>query len=226
VCDVREQTLNGIASLDVDTGGNGGIHVLSAPRSNTAVRFRIVANADSERDARNLIAGVVVSADGGRIRATGPQTRAREWWAVSVEVEAPRELPMTLMTRNGPITVEGVSGRTRFDTTNGPVALRDISGDVRGRTVNGPVDVELTGNRWNGDGLDIETTNGRVRMTVPSGYNAMLRAETNQGGIDIAFPIATQGRLSDRRRVDTTLGNGGAPLRIRTANGGVSVVRQ
>jgi hypothetical protein len=227
VWEVREQTLSGIASLDVDTGGNGGIHVRSASGTNTAVRFRIVANAGSERDARDLIAGVRVSADGGRIRATGPETRDRESWAVSVEIEAPRELPMTLMTKNGPITVEGVSGRTRFDTTNGPVGLRDVSGDVRGRTVNGPVDIELDGSRWNGDGLAVETTNGRVSMALPSGYNATLLAETNHGGIDIAFPITRQGRIGDqRRRVDTTIGNGGAPLRIRTANGGVSVVRR
>src|SRR5436190_10824293 len=88
---------------------------------------------------------------------------------------------------------------TRFDTTNGGV------------------NIALEGSRWQGDGLDVETTNGGVRMKLPAGYNAELHTETNNGGIDIDFPITVRGQLADlRRRIDTTIGSGGAPLRGRT----------
>ena len=50
---------------------------------------------------------------------------------------------------------------------------------------------------------------------------------THNGGIDIDFPITVRGRISDmRRRIDTTIGSGGAPLRVRTVNGGVSIARR
>ena len=226
-CDVREESLGGLTSLDVDSGGNGGIRVRGTAGTGTRVRFRVVGNARDDRDAREIMQGVRITTDGGRIRVTGPQSRDGQWWHVEVEVEAPRELPLTLTTSNGGIAIEGTTGRARFDTQNGGVALRDVSGDVRGRTVNGGVSLALEGTQWQGAGLDVETTNGGVRMELPANYNAELHTETNNGGIDIDFPITVRGRVSDmRRRIDTTIGSGGAPLRVRTVNGGVSIARR
>lgn len=226
-CDVREESLRSVSSLDVDSGGNGGIRVRGTSGSTTRVRFRVVGNARDERDARELVREVRISTDGGRIRVSGPQSRRDEWWNVDVEIEAPRDLPLTLTTRNGGIALDGVSGRTRFDTTNGGVSLQDVSGDVRGRTVNGGLNISLEGNRWRGEGLDVETTNGGVRMELPAGYNAELHTETHNGGIDIDFPITVRGRVSDlRRRIDATIGSGGAPLSVRTVNGGVRIARR
>jgi DUF4097 and DUF4098 domain-containing protein YvlB len=226
-CDVREESLSGISSLDVDSGGNGGIRVRGIAGTATRVRFRVVGNASDDRDAREIVQQVRVTTDAGRIRVTGPRSRNDEWWNVEVEIEAPRDLPMTLTTSNGGIALEGTAGRARFDTQNGGVALRNVSGDVRGRTVNGGVSIALEGSQWQGAGLDVETTNGGVRMELPSNYNAELHTETNNGGIDIDFPVTVRGRLSDmRRRIDTTIGSGGAPLRVRTVNGGVSIARR
>ena len=223
-CDVREESLSGVASLDVDSGGNGGIRVRGAAGTATRVRFRVVGNARDDRDAREIVQAVRITTDGGRIRVTGPRNRDGEWWNVEVEIEAPRELPMTLTTSNGGIALEGTTGRARFDTQNGGVALRDVAGDVQGRTVNGGVSIALQGTQWQGAGLDVETTNGGVRMELPANYNAELHTETHNGGIDIDFPVTVSGRLSDmRRRIDTRIGSGGAPLRVRTVNGGVSI---
>lgn len=226
-CDVREESLGRIDSLDVDSGGNGGIRVRAMSATSTRVRFRVVGHARTEGDARDLVEAVRISTDKGRIRVSGPRTRDAEWWNVDVEIEAPRELPMTLATSNGGIALEGTSGRTRFDTTNGGVALVGVSGDVRGRTVNGGLHITLDGSRWRGEGLDVETTNGGVRMELPAGYNAELHTQTSNGGIDIDFPVTVRGRLSSRpRRIDTTIGSGGAPLSVRTVNGGVSIAQR
>jgi hypothetical protein len=78
-------------------------------------------------------------------------------------------------------------------------------------------EIALEGSRWQGEGLNVETHNGGVHLELPAGYNAELHTETNNGGIDIDFPITVSGRLSDvRRRIDTTIGSGGPPLRLRT----------
>lgn len=223
-CDVREETLRRVSLLDVDPGGNGGIRVRGTSGSTTRVRFRVVANARDERDARELVERVRIHTDGGRIRVEGPRTERDEWWNVEVEIETPRDTPLALTTRNGGIGLESVTGRTRFETTNGGVSLVDVAGDVQGRTVNGGVHIALEGSRWQGDGLNVETTNGGIQMVLPSGYNAELHTETDNGGISIDFPISVRGRLSDvRRRIDTTIGSGGAPLRVRTSNGGVRI---
>jgi DUF4097 and DUF4098 domain-containing protein YvlB len=222
-CDVREETLT-VSSLDVDTGGNGGIRVRGAGGSASHVRFRIVAHGRAEADAQDLLKEIQISTNDGRVRVTGPRNRDGNGWSVDVEIESPREMPLTLNTSNGGIEIEGVGGRTRFETANGGVSLTNVAGDVRGRTTNGGLSVRLDGQRWEGTGLDVETTNGGVSMTLPGGYNANLSAETSNGGLDIDFPVTVQGQLTRiNHRIDTTLGSGGPPIRVRTVNGGVKI---
>jgi len=119
-----------------------------------------------------------------------------------------------------------VNGNLRFDTTNGGVRLQDVGGRVNGETRNGGLDVRLNGTRWDGDGLDVQTSNGGVTLSIPDGYNAELETRTVNGGLRIDFPITVQGELSSRRGISTTLGSGGPPVRVRTTNGGVKINRR
>ena len=96
--------------------------------------------------------------------------------------------------------------------------------DLKIETRNGPLKVGLEGRRWEGAGLDAETTNGPVVLSVPDGYSARLETGTVNGPMSIDFPITVQGRLSNRIAVD--LGSGGAPVRVVTTNGPVVVRRQ
>ena len=79
--------------------------------------------------------------------------------------------------------------------------LTDVGGAVHGRTTNGGVDVDLDGATWQGEGLDVETSNGGVRLRIPEQYSARLEAGTVNGGISVDMPITLQGRI-DRRDLD------------------------
>jgi DUF4097 and DUF4098 domain-containing protein YvlB len=94
---------------------------------------------------------------------------------------------------------------------------------VHARTTNGGVDVTLTGEKWDGDALDLHSTNGGVRMRVPEDYSARLETRTVNGGVHVDFPVTVQGRIG--REISTTLGKGGALVRAETTNGGVHVSR-
>ena len=107
---------------------------------------------------------------------------------------------------------------------NGGVHLTDVAGDVQGSTTNGGLHIELTGSSWDGEGLDVETTNGGVTIRVPEDYSARLETGTVNGGIDLDFPVTVQGRIG--RRLTTTLGDGGPTIRAFTTNGGVRVTRR
>ena len=63
-------------------------------------------------------------------------------------------------------------------------------------TRNGGLNVTLSGDRWDGEGLDVETSNGGVTVTIPDGYNAELETRTVNGGLRIDFPITVQGELT------------------------------
>ena len=108
-----------------------------------------------------------------------------------------------------------------MQTVNGGVAVMDAAGDIRGRTQNGGVSVDLTGRSWDGRGLDLETTNGGISLSVPADYSAELETGTVNGGMRIDFPVTVQGRLSQQIR--TRIGAGGPLIRAVTTNGGVNI---
>jgi hypothetical protein len=219
-CEIREMTVPAAGSLSVEGGPNGGIRVTGSDRRDVLVRAMVQTWGDDEDEARETAQQIVVRTD-SEIRADGPDRDGERGWSVSYEIFAPRDTDLTLETHNGGIAIEAVRGDLDFETTNGGVKLADLAGNVLGRTTNGGVDVRLTGNTWDGDTLDVRTTNGGVRLHVPSEYSARLEASTTNGGVHIDFPVTVQGRIG--REISTTLGAGGPLVRVGTTNGGVHV---
>ena len=222
VCEVRQLTVPAGGALSVDAGPNGSIRVTGESRRDVQVRATIHAWAYDEAEAERIASAVNVRSD-GVVRAEGPDQRGRTGWSVNYEVLAPRDTDLTLETRNGSIAVATVRGDLSFQAQNGGIRLDGVAGNVRGRTTNGGVEAELTGDTWEGSGLDLETTNGGVRLRIPEGYSARLETGTVNGGIDIDFPVTVQGRLG--REFTTTLGGGGPLVRAETTNGQVRISR-
>jgi hypothetical protein len=235
-CEVREDTLRNLNVVDIDARGNGGVSVRGWDRDEVHVRVRIIAHARNEADARNLARETRLTTSGGRIRMEGPRSddrgnrdrrwRDREWWSASYEVQMPRNARLTVDATNGGIIVEDVRGSVDAETTNGGLVFYDVSGDIRGRAVNGGVNVELTGDSWQGAGLDVRTTNGGVRVLLPTNFSAELEARAVNGGISVDFPITVPGLRNNRREVRATIGSGGPPIRVATTNGGVRIGRR
>ena len=223
-CETREETLNGANPLDVDTGGNGGITIRGWDRGDVLMRARIVAHADTDAEARGIASGVRIETAGGTIRADGPRNDRDSNWSVNIELQVPRNAILTLNTRNGGISISDFRGQAKLQTTNGGVSLNSVNGDIRGETRNGGLTINLTGDHWDGQGLDIETRNGGITMTMPEHYSAALETATVNGRISIDFPVTVQGRIG--RELTTTLGSGGAKIKAITTNGGVTIRRR
>jgi|SRR5581483_4086226 len=219
-CEVRESTVPAMNPIEVDAGRNGGIRVHGSDRGDVFVRAKIVGYADTDADARRIVAAVRVDATGGKIRAEGPDN-GDDHWSVSFDLEVPRTAMLALNAHNGGIAIEEFRGSAEFHAQNGGVSLRDVSGDIRGTTTNGGLNIDLTGTGWDGPGLDVATRNGGVKLTVPANYSAELETGTTNGRVSIDFPVTVQGSVG--RHFRTTLGAGGAKLRAMTTNGGVTI---
>lgn len=63
-------------------------------------------------------------------------------------------------------------------------------------------------------------------LAIPQTYNARLETRTVTGGFRTELPLTVQGELDTRHGLTTTLGTGGAPVRVRTTNGGVVIKRR
>ena len=221
-CELREVTFPARGALSIDAGPNGGISVTGTDRKDVLVQATVHAWGDREDTARATVGQIVVHTD-GVVRAEGPAQNGRNGWSVSYEVFAPRDTNLKLQSNNGAIAIANVHGDLDFETQNGAIKLDGLAGNVRGRATNGAVDVKLTGARWEGEALDVRTTNGGVRLRIPEDYSARLETGTVNGGVNIDFPVLVQGKIG--RDISTTLGSGGALVRAETTNGGVRIIK-
>ena len=224
-CEVRVVSLAKGGVITVDPGRNGAAAVEGWDRDTIEVHARIQAEGATDGDAAALAHAIKVVTSGTTIGAEGPDAGRRQSWSVSIIVYAPRHSDLKLDTYNGPIGVRDITGRMTLTAYNGPMSLTAVGGDVRARTTNGPLDIELVGARWDGAGLDAETTNGPVSLAIPDNYSAQLEFGTVNGPMTIGFPLTVtiQGRVG--RRISTRLGSGGAPIRVVTTNGPVEIQR-
>lgn len=210
-------------SIEIDGRENGSIRVVGWSGDSVRVVARMQANARSDEDARAVLSAVKIVADGRGVRAEGPSGSSwdRTSWSTSYVVFVPRRFDLALEANNGSLRVTDVQGRMELRTRNGSVGLAEVGGDVRARTQNGSLNVMLTGSRWEGAGLDAETQNGSVRLTVPERYAAQLETGTVNGRVSTEIPITVRGTIG--RRLSIPLNGGGPTVRAITTNGSVSI---
>ena len=227
-CEIKEQTLPAGGAVTVDAKRNGGVSIKGWDRNEVLVRSRIQTAAPTQAEADELAKQIRVETAGLRIHAEGPEERDDYHWFVSYEIFVPRRTDLSVEAHNGGISIAEVSGKIEFQTTNGGVNLRRVGGNVHGSTTNGGLNVELAGSRWDGEVLDVKTTNGGVNLIMPDNYSAHLETGTVNGNVSFGFPVNVP--LTDRGRmpksINVDIGAGGPTIRATTTNGGVRVGRQ
>ena len=220
-CETRDLTLsapNG-QPLTVDGGPNGGITVRGWDGPNVRVRVKVQAWGRNEAAAADRAHRISIATQGNTLRAADPEKDHD--WSVSYEIFVPRTTALALNTTNGGIHIENVQAAIRFETTNGGVSLENLGGSVKGETTNGGLSIALSGSQWQGQGLDVSTTNGGIHWKLPRAYSARLFTSTNMGGIRTELPVTKTGMF--HKEVEANLGQGGAVVKAVTTNGGISV---
>ena len=137
----------------------------------------------------------------------------------------PQQSDISLTTHNGGISVSDVHGQIEFQAHNGGIHLARLAGDVKGATHNGGLHIELSGNRWDGQGLDVHSVNGGVHLTMPPTYSARLEAGTTNGRVNSDIPELATPTEKRPKQIGVSLGSGGATVRVTTTNGGVHIAR-
>ncbi|SHJ57763.1 Putative adhesin [Hymenobacter daecheongensis DSM 21074] len=222
-CEIRDLTMPapGSQTLTIDGKDNGGISVKGWDGPDVRVRARISTWAKTDEAAAELAKGITLNTSGNTLRASGGKGLL-QGWAVSYEVFVPRKTALALETVNGGISLSNLDARITFETTNGGISLTDVAGQVKGQTTNGGVDIKLSGPKWVGAGLDVETTNGGISWELPKDYSAQLYTSTSMGDIKAGgLPVTKSGMF--HKKLTATLGQGGAPVKAVTTNGGIKV---
>jgi DUF4097 and DUF4098 domain-containing protein YvlB len=125
-------------------------------------------------------------------------------------------------TVNGTLRISGVEDVQDLHTVNGNIEVYEGGGNVHAHTTNGSVHVELLHLR-DALGVSAETTNGSLLFAVPSDTQADLEARCMNGNFSSELPVSMQASQKPRE-IHGKLGKGGAPIRLRTVNGGIRLV--
>ena len=227
------------ATLRVTAESNGGIHVQGWDADSYSVTLCKAAEEGS--DAQSTLSQIHLSFQNGELGITGPSSRDR--WSAHLLIRSPKAAVLDLTMKNGPlglydvdgqvkiraqngpVTVSSCSGELDLTSQNGPLTLENNSGKQTVHAHNGPVTVALSGDSWNGPGLEAQANNGPVRLQIPSGYRSGVVLESaGHSPFECHAAVCSEGRKTwdeDHKRIE--FGSGPTLVRVSTVNGPVSV---
>jgi DUF4097 and DUF4098 domain-containing protein YvlB len=199
---------------------NGTVEVQSWDRDQIEIRAVKTAK-DREADLDRVSIEVEAKPNAVSVTTRYPQDQGVEV-AVEYTVHVPHSAVIErVATVNGTLRISGVDHVEELRTVNGNIEVYDGGGAVRAHVTNGNVHLELTHLR-DKDETFAETTNGSVLLAVPADTQADLEARCLNGSFSSELPVALESTLRPRE-MHGKLGHGGAPIRLRTVNGGIQI---
>ena len=121
-------------------------------------------------------------------------------------------------TSGGGILADTIHGDVDANTSGGEVRLLHVDGKIKGQTSGGDVQCSLVGaNR----GIQVSTSGGSIRLTLPQATAGSLEASTSGGEISSELAMLTSEQRDGYTR--GSLNGGGQPISVRTSGGDISL---
>jgi signal transduction histidine kinase len=200
-------------------GANGGTTIHGWAGPDVRIKALVQSGGRTAEQAQARVQEVAVTAADNILRARLPSNAADAFEClVRYEVFVPRQTALVVLSPSGNIRLDNMQARIEFRGGNGNATLSNLGGQVTGSISNGNLSIALGGSQWEGEGLDVRTTNGNVQWQVPAGYSAQVRLSTSVGSIYTSVPTTPTGA---GKEVAATLGQGGALLKASSTNGNI-----
>lgn len=222
------------AVLRIRAARNSGVRIDASDRRDVQVVACKAARTQEDLDQ------IRVTFENGLLTAVGPE---EESWVAYLLISAPRAAALDVEAWNGPLSLQGLTGKVTARSQNGPISVDDCpgaidaearngpisvvgsGGDLHVRTQNGPISIKLAGNAWDGAGLEARAVNGPVSLRIPDGYRSGAVVESAGRS-----PFRCKGEACHRARHNwdddgqrVELGGGPPSVRLSTVNGPVTV---
>ena len=219
-------------NIDIESRGST-VHVEAEGRMGTPtnVDFQITVPSSSSLELSGVNTDIDVAGVTGDVNAETVQG--------SITVNGGAR--MKLESVEGNIIVEGARGHVSANTVNRGIRIARSIGDVEAETVNGPIilqDVQASN-------VDLSTVNGRVvydgtlrengdysfsshdgaiYVIVPEKTGVAVTVSTFNGNLEASFPINVRD-VSNRKRINFTIGSGSARLDLESFGGDIYLKR-
>ncbi len=125
-----------------------------------------------------------------------------------------------ITTANAKVVCDCTVGKLVARSSNGKIEVGDHRGALDASTSNGLIHAHL--HELDPAGVSLATSNGRIVLELPSEPDAEVDVRVDNGVIRSDFDLGN-GNEGGAGRVRGRLGHGGAPIRLRTSNGTISL---
>jgi hypothetical protein len=124
-------------------------------------------------------------------------------------------------TSGGEVKLDSIQGAVEANTSGGDVRLAAIEGKLLAKTSGGNVEAKIAGDN---KGVDLRTSGGDIRITVPKQFAANLDAHTSGGDVECDLPVlVTSTRGKHNHELSGAINGGGNTLTLRTSGGDIDI---
>ena len=233
-------------SVIIDTF-NGSVTVKANPENRVeAIVTKIGSGASqeaAEADLKNVSVDYSQEGESVRIvaRRVGPKTFGSS--GASLDLKVPTRTVLSLKTRNGEISTEGIEGNLVAESSNGGLDILGGKGKLDLKTSNGAIQVDaalatVSAETSNGDvrfvgtlaggSHSLSTSNGSVELKLPAETRFQFESKTSNGNISSRFPeLQTTSGKAGSTKLAGLVGSGSAPpeinVKLETSNGSIAI---
>jgi RNA polymerase sigma factor (sigma-70 family) len=166
---------------------NGPITVTARSEQTVNVRITKQGSAKSEDAAKEALQTIdlAMTKEGDKVRIVAKRkehAKTESSAGAAAEVQVPAGAVLTLSTSNGPVTLQGGTGKSDVHTSNGRVVVKDHKSDLHLRTSNGGINVSGGAGK-----LDLHTSNGTIDLDTDQ---AAVTAHTSNGSVKFHGTLA------------------------------------
>jgi DUF4097 and DUF4098 domain-containing protein YvlB len=228
--------------IEISAGVPGDVKVVGWQKGSVEVKAEKVAYYLSPDRAKDLISQFPIhvryNQTSARILTSGPATANANGAKVEINltIYVPKDkTDMSAKLVQGDFDIESVNGWIEVTLREGSLNTRSLSGYFSGSTQRGNIRVEMSGNRWRGLEFDAVTQNGSIDLRLPVEYSAALQLQTHNGKVAVDYPPQvvegepTPPQIVIRKNAQSlsaAVGDGGAPIKLLTYSGDVSLRKQ
>ncbi len=224
------------------TTRNGKITV--AATSDTTITARITRRcygrnkADAERYLENVeIKDTVI---GNELQLYAEMPGGSRNYGAYFEMTAPESTHLVLSTSNGQVSLTSMicgadlstsnsdvsllntRGRIQLSTSNGKVTVQVHQGGIDAQTSNGEISCDLA-SLGPTESAILETSNGKVTLSLPSDVSAAFDARTSNGDITITGFSSITYETSERTHKRGQIGSGASIITVSTSNADIII---
>jgi DUF4097 and DUF4098 domain-containing protein YvlB len=225
--------------IEIASGVPGNLKIVGWPKGSVVMKAEKIAYYVPADRAKDLISQFPIrvryTQTSARILTSAPaaQDAASSKVEINLTVYVPQEkTDVNARLIQGDLDIESVNGWIEATLREGSINVKSLSGYFSGKTQKGDIRVEMSGTRWKGLEFGAVTQYGLVDLLLPVQYSAALQLQTNNGKVAVDYPPqVVDGEPSppqiiirkNSQSLSAAVGDGGAPIKLVTLSGDVSL---